>query len=114
MDHHVHLARELSEVLLAKAQRRGVHVALQDSHLLCDVLLEAVAELLAQAAEGGGAEHVLLEALGRALLAGGPDDEVQASEVGTERRIFSTSAVPRKPVPPVSSTFLSRYASPST
>ena len=82
MDHDVHLPRELREILLAEPQRRRVDVAFEDAHLLGDVVLEPIAQLLAQASEGRGAEHVLLEPLRGALAAGGPDDEVEAPEVG--------------------------------
>src|SRR5215210_3621970 len=57
-------------------------VALEHADLLGDAVLEVVSQLLPQAAEGGGAEHVLLEPFDSALPAGGTDDQVQPPEVG--------------------------------
>ena len=63
MDHDVHLPRELREVLLAEPQRSRVDIAFEDSHLLEDIVLEPLAQLLAQAPKGRGAKHVPLEPL---------------------------------------------------
>ncbi len=76
------LVGDLGEVILAEPQRRRVYIALQDADLLRDMVLKVVAQLLAQAAQGCGAEHVPLEPVYCALPAGGPDDEVEEPEVG--------------------------------
>src|SRR5215213_3257513 len=73
--------RELREVLFAKPQRRCVYISLQDADLLGDMILEVVAQLLAQDAHSRGAEDILLEPLCGALATGGPDDEVETPEV---------------------------------
>jgi hypothetical protein len=80
VDDCVHLAGELGEVALPQAQRRRVNVALEDPHLLCHVVLEAIAALLAELGEGWRAEHIL-EAGGCALLAGAPDHKVEATQL---------------------------------
>ncbi len=46
-----------------------MYVAFEDSHLLRDVILEAVAEALPKVLEGGRAENVFSEPFGGAFVA---------------------------------------------
>ena len=46
---------------LPEPEERGVDVSFEHAHLLGDVLTEGLAHQPAEAGEGGGAEHVLLE-----------------------------------------------------
>jgi hypothetical protein len=79
VDHDVNLARELGEILLSEPQRGRVDVTLEDAHLTRNVVCEILSPFLAQPPEGGGAEDVLFEAGSGALVAGGPDQEIQAA-----------------------------------
>src|SRR5215210_3494512 len=100
VDHDVHLARELREVLLAKPQRRRVYIPLQNADLLRDLVLEVVAQLLTQTAQSRGAEDILLEPLCGALATGGPDDEVEAPEVGEGAQDLLDQRRPQEAGPP--------------
>src|SRR5829696_5217559 len=64
------------------------------------MILEVVAKLLAQTAQGCCAEHVPLEPLWRVLTAGCPDDEVEAPEVGEGAQDLLHQRRPEEAGPP--------------
>jgi hypothetical protein len=100
VDDNVHLARELGEVLFVEPQRGRVDVPFEHAYLLRDVVIEGVAELPAEPAEGRGAEHVVFEPGGGVSLAGGPDQEVQASQLGEAAQDLLDERRPQEAGPP--------------
>src|SRR3712207_7165186 len=74
--------------LFAEPQRSRVDISLQYANLLGDVVIKPVAKPLAQAPEGGGAEHVPLEPLGRALTADRKSTRLNSSHANISYAVF--------------------------